>query len=86
MVDFHVELYRLAADLAVLDIACRASAEIEQRVERFTAVRTLHAVKFAASRRAARLTDSRLKDGLQAELGINAARFILGRIATGSRP
>jgi hypothetical protein len=82
MVDFHCELYGLAADLAVLDVACGAGAEVEQRVEGFTAIRTLHHVKLAA----ARLTDPWLEDGLQAELGINAVRFIFGRIATGSRP
>jgi hypothetical protein len=86
MVDFHRELYGLAADLAVLDVTCGAGAEVDQGVEGFAAIRTLHDMELAALRRAARLTDVRLEDGLQAELGINAARFIFGRIATCSRP
>jgi hypothetical protein len=86
MVDFHRELYRLAADLAVLDVARGAGAKIEQRVEGFAAVRTLHDVKLTAPRRAGRVADPWLEDGLQAKLGINAARFICGRIATASRP
>ena len=86
MVDFHCELYGLAADLAVLDVARGAGAEVEQCVEGFTAVRTVHHVKLAAAGCAARLMDSWLEHGLQAKLRIDAARLISGWIATGSRP
>ena len=40
-VDFEVELYWLAADLAVFDIACGASSGVKLSIEVLTAIRAL---------------------------------------------
>ena len=49
MIDFEAELYRLAADLAVLDIACGAGTRVNWRLEALTAIRALDQVKLYAA-------------------------------------
>jgi hypothetical protein len=49
MIDFEAELDRLAADLAVLDVACGAGTRVHWRLEALTAIRTLDQVKLYAA-------------------------------------
>lgn len=45
MIDFEAELDRLAADLAVLNVACGAGTEVKLRLEALAAIRALNHVK-----------------------------------------
>ena len=45
MIDFEAELDRLAADLAVLDVACGAGTGVKWRLEALAAIRALDQVK-----------------------------------------
>jgi hypothetical protein len=45
MIDFEAELDRLAADLAVLDVACRAGTRVNLRLETLAAIRALDQLK-----------------------------------------
>ena len=45
MIDFEAEFDRLAADLAVLDVACGAGTRVDWRLEALAAIRALDQVK-----------------------------------------
>jgi hypothetical protein len=45
MIDFEAELDRLAADLAVLNVACGAGTRVNLRLEALAAIRALDQVK-----------------------------------------
>ena len=45
MIDFEAELDRLAADLAVLDVACGSGTGVKLRLEALAAIRALDHVK-----------------------------------------
>jgi hypothetical protein len=45
MIDFEAELDRLAADLAVLDVACGAGTRVNWRLEALATIRALDQVK-----------------------------------------
>jgi hypothetical protein len=49
VIDFEAELYRLAADLAVLDVACGAGTRVKLRFEALAAIRALDQVKLHAA-------------------------------------
>ena len=49
MIDFEAELDRLAADLAVLDVACGAGTRVNWRLEALAAIRALDHVKLHAA-------------------------------------
>ncbi len=49
MIHFEAELDRLAADLAVLDVACGAGTRVHRRLEALAAIRTLDQVKLHAA-------------------------------------
>ena len=49
MIDFEAELNRLAADLAVLDVACGAGTGIKVRLEALDVIRALDQVKLHAA-------------------------------------
>ena len=49
MIDFEAELDRLAADLAVLDVACGAGTRVNWRLEALAAIRALDQVKLHAT-------------------------------------
>ena len=49
MIDFEAELDRLAADLAVLDVACGAGTRVNWRLEALAAIRALDQVKLHAA-------------------------------------
>ena len=49
MIDFEVELDRLAADLAVLHVACGAGTRVNRRLKALTAIRALDQVKLHAA-------------------------------------
>lgn len=73
VIDFQLELDRLAADLAVLDVACGTGTRIDRRFEMFTAIGTLDQVKLHAvggARKFPRKPD--VYDGLEAVLLIDA--------------
>ena len=75
MVDFEVELDRLAADLAVLDIACGAGTRVNWRLEALTAIRALDQVKLHAAWGAAIRGYARVDHWLETVLRINALRI-----------
>jgi hypothetical protein len=45
MIDFEAELDRAAADLAVLEVACGAGADVKLRLKALAAIRALDQVK-----------------------------------------
>jgi hypothetical protein len=45
MIDFQAELDRLAADLAILDVACGTGTRVNLRLEALAAIRALDQVK-----------------------------------------
>jgi hypothetical protein len=49
MIDFEAELDRLAADLAVLDVACGARTRVNWRLGALAAIRALDQVKLHAA-------------------------------------
>jgi hypothetical protein len=49
MIDFESELDRLAADLAVLDVACGAGTRVNWRLEALAAIRALDQVKLQSA-------------------------------------
>ena len=49
MIDFEAELNWLAADLAVLDVACGAGTGIKVRLEALDVIRALDQVKLHAA-------------------------------------
>lgn len=49
VIDFEAELYRLAADLTVLDVACGARTGINWRLKALAAIRALNQVKLHAA-------------------------------------
>ena len=49
MIDFEAELDRLAADLAVLDVACGAGTRVNWRLEALATIRALDQVKLHAA-------------------------------------
>ena len=49
MIDFEAELDRLAADLAVLDVACGARTRVNRRLGALAAIRALDQVKLHAA-------------------------------------
>ena len=55
MIDFEAELDRLAADLAVLDVACGAGTRVNWRLKALTAIRALDQVKLHAACGAAKI-------------------------------
>ena len=59
MIDFEAELDRLAADLAVLDVACGAGTRINWRLEALAAIRALYQVKLHPAWRTAIFVGSR---------------------------
>jgi hypothetical protein len=58
MIDFEAELDRLAADLAVLDVACGAGTRVNWRLEALAAIRALDQVKLHAAWGAAIVPDT----------------------------
>ena len=82
MIDFEAELDRLAADLAVLDVACGAGTRVNWGLEAFAAIRALDQVKLYAAWGAAIVRGSTGIDyRLETVLHINAlriARFHVG--------
>jgi len=49
MIDLQAELDRLAADLAVLNVACGAETGVKLRLETLAAIRALDQVKLYAA-------------------------------------
>jgi hypothetical protein len=49
MIDFEAELDRLAADLAVLDVACGAGTRVNRGLKVLPAIRALNQVKLRAA-------------------------------------
>ena len=76
MIDFEVELDRLAADLAVLDVSCGAGTRVNRRLVALTAIRALDQVKLHAAWGAAILRRYAGVDyWLETVLHINALRI-----------
>lgn len=49
MIDFEAEFDRLAADLAVLDVACGTGTRVNLRLEALSAIRAIDPVKLHAA-------------------------------------
>jgi hypothetical protein len=84
VIDFEAELDRLAADLAVLDVACGARTRVNRRLGALAAIRALDPVKLHAAWAAAIVRgyagiDYRLETILQ----INALRIAWFKVARG---
>lgn len=76
MIDFEVELDRLAADLAILDVTCGAGTRINWRLEALAAVGALDQVKLHAAWGAAIVRGyARVDYWLKTVLHINALRI-----------
>jgi hypothetical protein len=81
MIDFEAELDRLAADLAVLDVACRAGTRVNLCLKALAAIRALdqvklHTVLAAAIVRGQAGVDYRLKTVLLIN-GLSIAEYYL---------
>ena len=92
MIDFEAELDRLAADLAVLDVACGTGTRVNLRLEALAAIRALDQVILHTVLRAAIVRGQAGVDyWLKAVLPINALRIAeyhvrLRWLLTRSRP
>ena len=76
MINFEAELDRLAADLAVLDVACGAGTRVNWRLEALAAIRTLDQVKLHAAWGSAIVRAyARVDDWLETVLHIYALRI-----------
>ena len=76
MIDFEAELDRLAADLAVLDVACGARTRVNRRLGALAAIRALDQVKLHAAWAAASVRRyAGIDYRLEAVLQINALRI-----------
>ena len=75
MIDFEAELDRLAADLAVLDVACGAGTRVNWRLEALPAIRALDQMKLHAAWGAVISGSARVDHWLKTELRINALRI-----------
>jgi hypothetical protein len=75
MVHLEAELDRLAADLAVLNVACGAGARVNRRLEALAAIRALDHVKLHAARGAITRGYTRLDHWRKTVLRINAVRI-----------
>ncbi len=76
MIDFEAEFDRLAADLAVLDVASGAGTRVNWRLEALPAIRTLDQVKLDAARGGAVVRGyTRVDYWLETVLRINAPRI-----------
>jgi len=83
MIDFEAELDRLAADLAVLDVAGRAGARVNRCLEALAAIRAFDQVKLHAARGAAICGYARVDHWLETVLGIDAPRIAQFRAVLG---
>jgi hypothetical protein len=75
VIDFEAELDRLAADLAVLDVACGAGTRVNWRLEALAAIRALDQVKLHPAWGAAIRGYARVDHWLETVLRINALRI-----------
>lgn len=82
-IDFEAEFDRLAADLAVLDVACGAGTRVNWRLEALAAIRALDQVKLHAARSAAIRGYARVDHWLETVLRINALRIAQFHVALG---
>ena len=84
MIDFEAELDRLAADLAVLDVACGARTRVNRRLGALAAIRALDQVKLHAAWAAASVRRyAGIDYRLEAVLQINALRIAWFQVALG---
>lgn len=75
MIDFEAELDRLAADLAVLDVACGAGTRVNWRREALAAIRALDQVNLDPAWGATIRGYARVDHWLETVLRINALRI-----------
>jgi 2-polyprenyl-3-methyl-5-hydroxy-6-metoxy-1,4-benzoquinol methylase len=75
MIDFEAELDRLAADLAVLDVACGAGTRVNWRLEALAAIWALDQVELHTACGAAFRRYARVDYRLETILHINALRI-----------
>jgi hypothetical protein len=84
MIDFKAELDRLAADLAVLDVACGAGTRVDRRLEALAAIRALDQVKLHAAWGTAIVRgDTGVDYRLETVLHINAPRIAQFHVGPG---
>jgi hypothetical protein len=75
VIDVEAELDRLTADLAVLDVACRAGTRVNWRLEALPAIRALDQLKLHAAWGAAIRGYARVDHRIETVLSINALRI-----------
>ena len=83
MIDFEAELDRLAAYLAVLDVACGAGTRVNCRLEALPAIRALDHVKLHTAWGAAIRGYARVDHWLETVLRIDALRIAQSHDALG---
>lgn len=83
MIDFEAELDRLAADLAILDVACGTGTRLDWRLEALAAIRALDQVKLNAAWGVAVRGCARIDRGFETVLHINVLRIAQTHAALG---
>jgi len=75
MINFKAELDRLAADLAILHVACGAGTRVNRRLEALAAIRALDHLKLPIGWGAPILRRTGVDYRLETELRVDAARI-----------